>query len=204
MSSAVHREIARLLARLRRDWTSAVNKQLGVLGFSLHEYAILLCLSEHEEAPQSRLAHDAAIDFASVSRLMRQLTRARVVTTRVDPMDKRQRLARLTPKGQALVHMLSPIVDSVLKPYMCGLTPAEEEELLRLLRKAHACAAHVAGEDEDTSELAAEARSDRVDVPRGRARSSARGYVRPVANQRLQSIRSTGRNAARSGSVVST
>jgi DNA-binding MarR family transcriptional regulator len=149
MRSPVHREIARLMAKFRRYCTTAVNKQLSVVGSSLHEYAILLRLSEEEEAPQSELAYDAAIDPAAVSRLVRDLTRAGVVTTRVDPTDKRQRFVKLTQKGQTLVRTLSPIVDNVLKPYMSGLTPIEEQEFLHLLRKAHDNAALVAGEGEE-------------------------------------------------------
>lgn len=162
------------MAKFRRYCTTAVNKQLSVVGSSLHEYAILVRLSEDDEAPQSELAYDAAIDPAAVSRLVRDLTRAGVVTTRVDPTDKRQRFVKLTPKGHTLVRTLSPIVDTVLKPYMAGLTPAEEQEFARLLRKAHDCAARVAGEGEDAREPATEARAGRAEAPLLRARRSAR------------------------------
>jgi MarR family transcriptional regulator for hemolysin len=174
MRSPLHREIARLLAKFRRYCTTAVNKQLVVVGSSLHEYAILLRLSEDEEAPQSELAYDAAIDPAAVSRLVRELTRTGAVTTRVDPTDKRQRFVKLTPKGHTLVRTLSPIVDNVLVPYMSGLTPPEEQEFLRLLRKAHDCAARVAGEGDDAREALAEARPAPDAARSVRPRRSAR------------------------------
>jgi DNA-binding MarR family transcriptional regulator len=161
MRSAVHREIARLLAKLRRYCANAVNKQLSVVGSSLHEYMVLQRLSEDEEAPQSELAYDAAIDPAAVSRLVRDLTRAGVVTTRVDPTDKRQRFIKLTPKGHTLLRTLSPVVDNILKPYMAGLTPAEEQDFLRLLRKAHDNAAQVASAGEGGSETPAPSRGGR-------------------------------------------
>jgi DNA-binding MarR family transcriptional regulator len=170
MRSPVHREIARLLAKLRRYCATAVNKQLSVVGSSLHEYVILLRLFEDDEAPQSELAYDAAIDPAAVSRLVRDWTRAGVVTTRVDPTDKRQRFVKLTSKGQTLVRTLSPIVDNLLKPYMAGLTPAEEQEFLRLLRKAHDNAARVAGELDGDVEAPPEARRPGAAVPRRSAR----------------------------------
>lgn len=155
MSSTAHREVARLLAQLRRHCSVAVNKQLSVVGSSLHEFAVLMRVSEDAEVPQSELPYDAAIDPAAVSRLIRDMTRAGLVTTRVDPSDKRQRFVRATAKGRTLARTLEPIVNSTLAPYMAGLTADEEAEFLRLLRKAYATVVAVASELEARSEPAA-------------------------------------------------
>jgi DNA-binding MarR family transcriptional regulator len=144
MRADAHREIARLLAQLRRYCAIAVNKQLSVVGSTLHEYIVLLRLSEEQEAPQSELAYDAAIDPAAVSRLVRDMMKEGLVTTHVDPKDKRQRFVRLTAKGQIKVRTLLPIVDSTMEPYMAGLNAQEEQQLLRLLRKAYANVSQVA------------------------------------------------------------
>ena len=112
MRSAAHREITRLLAQVRRLCSIPLNKQLSVVGSSLHEYMVLLRLSEDQEAPQSELAYDAAIDPAAISRLVRDMVKEGLVTTHVDPKDKRQRFVRLTSKGQIKARTLSPIVDS--------------------------------------------------------------------------------------------
>lgn len=139
MRSDVHREVARLMAQMRRLCSTAANKQLAVVGSSLNEFMVLMRLASerNEEAPQSELAYDAAIDPAAVSRLVRDMAQSGLVTTRVDQADKRQRFVRLTAKGRTLMRTLSPIVDSALEPYMSGLSEAEELEFLRLLRKAH-------------------------------------------------------------------
>jgi DNA-binding MarR family transcriptional regulator len=160
MRPDVHREIARLMAQLRRLCSIAVNKQLAVVGSSLHEYMVLMRLFEErdEEAPQSELAYDAAIDPAAVSRLVRDMAHAGLVTTRVDQTDKRQRFVRLTAKGRTLVRTLSPIVNTTIEPYMAGLTDAEGQEFLRLLRKAHATVAKVAVDGEKQTALSEPAR----------------------------------------------
>lgn len=129
---------------MRRHCAVAINKQLAVVGSSLHDFVVLIRVSEEEDVPQSDLAYDAAIDPAAVSRLIRDMTRAGLVTTHVDPTDKRQRFVKATPKGRTLARTLAPIVDSTLAPYMAGLTAEEVEEFLRLLRKAHANAVIVA------------------------------------------------------------
>ncbi len=144
MRQAVHREIARLLAQFRRLCSVAVNKRLAVVGSSMTEFVVLMRLSEEEEVQQAELSYDAAIDPAAVSRLIRDMTKAGLVSARVDPTDKRQRFVKISAKGRTLVRTLSPIVDSTLAPYMAGLNVEEEQEFLRLLRKAYETVVQVA------------------------------------------------------------
>jgi DNA-binding MarR family transcriptional regulator len=144
MRQAVHREVARLLAQFRRLCSVAVNKRLSAVGSSMHEFVVLLRLSEEDEVPQSELPYDAAIDPAAVSRLVRDMTRAGLVSARVDPTDKRQRFVKISAKGRTLVKTLSPIVDGTLAPYMAGLDAEEELQFLHLLRKAYQNVAQVA------------------------------------------------------------
>ena len=140
MRNQVHREIARLMTQMRRLCSLTINKRLAPVGSSLHEYAVLFRLVEDSEVPQHELAYDAAIDPAAVSRLVRDMTRTGLVTTRVDPTDKRQRFVKLTPRGRALERTLTPIVDAALQPLMVGLSPAEEQQFLGLLRRAYEAA----------------------------------------------------------------
>ena len=139
------------MTQMRRLCSLSINQRLQVVGCSLHEYAVLFRLAIDAEVPQHELAYDAAIDPAAVSRLVRDMTSSGLVTADVDPTDKRQRFVKLTPKGRALERTLSPVVDAALQPLMGGLSAAEEESFLRLLRKAyeHAVEAHAEIEARD-------------------------------------------------------
>jgi len=137
MRFGLRREIARLMGHTRRYCTMAVNKRLALVGATLHEYGVLFRLADEDEVPQHELAFDAAIDPGAASRLVRTMADAGLLTTRVDPKDKRQRFVRITAKGRALEQTLTPVVDAAIEPYMCGLTPDEEEQFLVLLQKAH-------------------------------------------------------------------
>ena len=181
MRSSVHREVARLLAQLRRYCTVAVNKQLSVVGSSMHEFVVLVRVTEEDEVPQSELAYDAAIDPAAVSRLIRDMTRAGLVTTRVDPNDKRQRFVKATAKGRTLARTLEPIVDSTLAPYLSGLTSGEEDEFLRLLRKAYGTVVAVAAEGEQKAEGIRAARRDRQAAAAQERRRRVRTHPRARA-----------------------
>jgi DNA-binding MarR family transcriptional regulator len=174
MRAEIHRETARLLTQLRRHCTVAVNKQLAVVGSSMHEFVVLLRVSEEDDVPQSDLAYDAAIDPAAVSRLIRDMTRAGTVTTRVDPTDKRQRFVKATAKGRTLARTLAPIVDSTLAPYMGGLTADEGEEFLRLLRKAYATVVAVAESDSKSEQASLRLASAKPSTPRASTRTPGR------------------------------
>jgi DNA-binding MarR family transcriptional regulator len=137
MRPQLHREITLMMTRMRRLCSMAVNKRLAVVGSSMHVYMVLFRLVHEAEVPQHELAFDAAIDPAAASRLIRDMAADGLVTTRVDPADKRQRFVKLTPKGRILESTLQGIVDDALEPFMVGLTAEEEQQFLRLLRKAH-------------------------------------------------------------------
>lgn len=167
-----------MITQMRRLCSLAVNKRLAVVGCSLHEYAVLFRLAHDSEVPQHELAYDAAIDPAAVSRLVRAMVKGGLVTTRVDPADKRQRFVRATAKGRALERTLAPVVDAELEPLLSGLEPAEELQMVALLRKAYEHAAEAASHSE-ASELRAAPRQKPVAEEASSApRKSSR---RPVA-----------------------
>lgn len=140
------------MTQMRRLCSLTVNKRLNVVGCNLHEYAVLFRLVHDAEVPQHELAYDAAIDPAAVSRLVREMAANGLVTTRVDPKDKRQRHVKLTSKGRALERTLSPVVDDALKPLLSGLSAAEERQFLDLLKRAYESAERVCA-DMETQEV---------------------------------------------------
>lgn len=137
MLNQVHREITRLVTQMRRLCSLTVNKRLSVVGCNLHEYAVLFRLVHEREVAQHELAFDAALDPAAMSRLIRDMSEAGLVTTRISPQDKRLRYVRLTAKGKALERTLSPVVDDALGPMFAGLSQAETRQILELLRRVH-------------------------------------------------------------------
>jgi DNA-binding MarR family transcriptional regulator len=169
MRTEVHREISLLMTRMRRLCTMAVNKRLALVGSSMQLYMVLFRLVHDEEVPQHELAFDAAIDPAAVSRLIREMTAEGLVTTRVDPTDKRQRFVKLSAKGRTLERTLRQIVDDALEPFMAGLTAQEEQDFLRLLRKAHAAVVEVTAESEETPRVPARARTSGASQPASRS-----------------------------------
>lgn len=169
------------MTQMRRLCSLTVNKQLAVVGCSLHEYVVLVRLSYEDDVPQHELAYDAAIDPAAASRLVRDMSKAGLVTTEIHPTDKRQRYVKITSKGRTLERTLSPVVDSALEPLMGGLSEADEQSFLSLLRKAyvHAVAADAELSASDTRAPVVRAREEPevVEVAARPKRASRRSAV---------------------------
>jgi DNA-binding MarR family transcriptional regulator len=174
MRNQIHREVSRLMTQMRRLCSLSISKRLSVVGCSLHEYAVLFRLSIDAEVPQHELAYDAAIDPAAASRLVRNMQRDGLVTADVHPTDKRQRFVKLTSKGRALERTLSPVVDAALQPLMGGLTAAEEESFVRLLRKAYEHAVGADAEIEAAERASVRPRDPDASEPIARAKKPPR------------------------------
>jgi DNA-binding MarR family transcriptional regulator len=189
MRSEVHREISLLMTKMRRLCTMAVNKRLSLVGSSMHVYSVLFRLAHDAEVPQHELAIDAAIDPAAASRLIREMAADGLVTTRVDPSDKRQRFVRVTAKGRTMEHTLKQIVDDALEPYMVGLSVEEEQQFVALLRKAHDAVISVASAEEPSRVRAPSTASAGASRTSAGASSSTRGRVAGAASPRSRSTR---------------
>ena len=169
MGAQAFREISLLMAQMRRVSGAAVNKRLALVGSSISAYKVLFRLVHDEEVPQHELAFDAAMDPAAISRLIRDMAEDGLVTTRVDPSDKRQRFVRLTSKGRELESVLSPMVDAAMEPFQSILSEKEQAQLLALMKKA--CEGVLAAESQQAHEEAE--RSKKSTGPLKRAKRSA-------------------------------
>jgi len=179
------------MTQMRRLCSLTINKRLAVVDCNLHEYAVLRRLVDDPEVPQHDLAYDAAIDPAAVSRLVRDMSRNGLVTTQVDPTDKRQRFVKITTKGRSLERTLSPVVDSALQPLMTGLSIAEEQQFLHLLRKAYEHAVTTDAEQQASESRASSRVREDVDTrsPTGEPRDTPReSSVRPKKSPRRRAV----------------
>jgi DNA-binding MarR family transcriptional regulator len=136
MHSPVMREIAVRFGYLRRVVLSEITRQLAPLGVTPPMYHVLFRLAHEGEQPQQDLVLDSGLDAPGVSRLIAKMAAEKLVTTKVDPRDRRRRLVRVTAKGRRLEEALAPVVDGAVRNVVTGLTTEEEGQLLALLDKA--------------------------------------------------------------------
>jgi DNA-binding MarR family transcriptional regulator len=100
-----------------------------------HLHAVVL-LSEETGEPgidQNGLAARLGLERARVSQLVDEMERLRLIDRRVNGADRRARLLRLTPQGEALRARVHPKGLAAQARVLEGLPPADRELLLDLL-----------------------------------------------------------------------
>lgn len=120
---------------IRRAHQIAVSVFLGALGGEVTpvQYAVLELLREKPGIDQATLAQEAALDTSSTAELAARLEAKGWIVRHVRA--RGQRSLQLTPEGERLLAGLAPGIRKLNRTLLSGLSLAEREEFLRLLRK---------------------------------------------------------------------
>ncbi len=123
-------ERARGYARLLRRANYRI-RSLGSEVFERHgtteaQYLALLWISEHEGIIQADLVAELDSDPNTVSAVLRQLEKKKLIERRRDPRDARARCLFATESGKELVGVIRPQMDRITG-HMATLLPAGHE-----------------------------------------------------------------------------
>ena len=99
--------------------------EFGVLEALLHKGPLLL----------GELQRKILVSSGGVTYLVDRLVQRGLVRREPCPTDRRAMYAVLTPQGDALIRKIFPIHAQVIEDSMTGLTPEEQVEASRLLKK---------------------------------------------------------------------
>ncbi|GLS14542.1 hypothetical protein GCM10007935_19730 [Hydrogenophaga electricum] len=97
------------------------------------QYAILRTLQEAPGIDQVTLADKVALDTSTTADIATRLEGKGWIVRELLP--RRQRALHLTPEGEAVLAAMLPRVAPMYQQLLQPLTPAEQAEFLRLLRK---------------------------------------------------------------------
>jgi DNA-binding MarR family transcriptional regulator len=100
------------------------------------QYAALLAIYRRPGVDQITLAGLIAYDRTTITGVVDRLERKGLVTRVVSDTDRRARELRVTEVGEATLHRVQPAVDAAQQVLLSGLSDAEAETLMHLLRKA--------------------------------------------------------------------
>ena len=112
-----------------------VDGALRDYGLTLSQRDVLLSLYAEGPLDQGALRERIGLEQSSLSRLVDGLVRRGLVELRVDPMDRRVRIAALTDAGKALLLETPGASELGGMVMLAGLDPEERHELVRLLRR---------------------------------------------------------------------
>ncbi|RBP67171.1 MarR family transcriptional regulator [Brevibacterium sanguinis] len=135
-----------LARRLHHDhnrlWAARVDDQL-----TGPQYSVLAVLLDRTDADHTRLSSLTHLDKSTLTPLLARLEQRGLIAISPDAHDRRRRIVSITDAGATLVDELSPAAAEVGRDLLGALTTKEQDDLLRLLRKAVDGAANGQGDN---------------------------------------------------------
>ena len=127
-----------LIRRLNQISTSVFHERMQACGYDMTsvQFAALNAISANPGIDQATLAGVIAYDRATIGGVVDRMEKKGYVSRIVSKRDRRAREIALTPKGDAVLTELSPVVEKLQKDILTGLSVAERAEFLRLAEKA--------------------------------------------------------------------
>ncbi len=123
-----------LLRRAQQISASIFHDELGALATPI-QYAVLCVLLTHPGIDQVSLAGLAAIDTSTAASVATRLEEKGLLTRRVDPANRRQRILELTEAGRALLAEANDAIERLHHRIFEKFSSDEEAVFMDLLQK---------------------------------------------------------------------
>lgn len=121
-------------AVLARQSDQILLEQLGI-GFS--QFKILLILAEGKGVQQRQLASTLGQTEASISRQIKLLQDSGMITSQVNPNNRREHVTHLTPKGMKVTEKATEILNNFHAPIFNRLSERQQVQMRELLTSMH-------------------------------------------------------------------
>ena len=112
-----------------------IARGLAAHGLSPASFNVLMLLRGTDGFPLSELGELLLTSRANVTGLVDGLVQKDLVSREVDTNDRRSRIARLTPRGEALIQEILPGHYAKVGRMVAGLSVADRKQLSALLQK---------------------------------------------------------------------
>jgi len=124
-----------LLKHARERMSRLSAEELGSLGVSGRELAVLVALADGPPPSQLEAARRLSIDRTSMVQALDELERRGLVERRADATDRRRNAVLLTRRGRDVMISGSRATDEAERRFLAVLPEPDRERLRRLLRR---------------------------------------------------------------------
>jgi MarR family transcriptional regulator, transcriptional regulator for hemolysin len=128
------RSAGHLVSRATRLFIKEADRRLRPLGLSSGYIPVLFSLAAEPILSQKALVQRAATEQPTMAATLRRMERDRLVERRVDRIDARTSLFRLTPLAKSKLPHFFETLDQGNAEALAGLTSVEKEQFLNCLR----------------------------------------------------------------------
>lgn len=127
-----------LIRRLQQHSTQVYTARTREAGFDITsvQFAALDAIRAQPGIDQAGVAALIAYDRPTIGEVINRLVAKGLIEREVNEADRRARVLRLTPEGEATYERLLPIVRGLQEEILGNLAPAERETFLTQLRTA--------------------------------------------------------------------
>ncbi|HEY3424193.1 MAG TPA: MarR family transcriptional regulator [Negativicutes bacterium] len=122
-----------ILCKTQRKLQNAYNHKLKQFDITVEQWGILNCLSETGGIVPTELSEIILKDKPNTIRILNKLKKKELVIYQDNPSDKRSYLILITEKGRYLLALILPLVISVRRQAVKGISEEKKEELVGLL-----------------------------------------------------------------------
>ena len=122
-----------LLTQVSRLLRRNFDERARAIGVTRPQWQMLANLGRNPGIHQGGLAELLEVEPITAARMIDRLQDAGLLERRADPADRRTWRVHLTEKGNSLLEALQPSARETLDEALEGITPAEQDHLLKLL-----------------------------------------------------------------------
>lgn len=130
---SLQHSLSYLLCTLYRDLMASTEQRTRQAGISAAQWRFLRTLYVEEGVTQRELSRRVGVREPTTLRAVARLEKMGLVARQAATDDRRKVLLMLTDQGREQVSRLLPMTTEINRAALDGLTPAEEQELKRLL-----------------------------------------------------------------------
>ena len=124
-----------LISEVTRLAHPLIAGRLATAGSRGYHYRLLAALQEFGPASQASLGRRTAMDRSDVAAAVGELVSRGLAGRAPDPADRRRNVISITPAGAAHLRRLEEILAGVQDELLTPLSPAERQQLTRLLSR---------------------------------------------------------------------
>ena len=123
------------IRRLQQIAVALFAQEMGALGLTPVQFAVLQALEAQPGMDQKTLAHRVSFDTSTIGAVIDRLESRELLTRNLSSEDRRVRLLHLTPAGIQHLHEAMPAVLRTQERILEPLTDEERLQFAQLLRK---------------------------------------------------------------------
>lgn len=124
-----------VLSRAYKSVLSQVEKDVKGYGLTVMEFSVLELLFHKGSVPLQKIGEKVLMTSGNITYTVDKLEGKGLVRRINCHKDRRVTYAELTPEGNALLTRIFPRHGEAVESIMAGLTPAEQEQAIQLLKK---------------------------------------------------------------------